>query len=247
MRCFNCGDADHRISECKVKRDRNCINMNKSWMHDYARIGVKKTRESFHHQRYFVHSEPTNGKKTGKEKSKRASQAPAPPSLQVIETERAPLLESEKQNQSDREQRGRGMPPMEQPNHRQPMPPQHHNNHQMITPRNHGPPHLRYNHSPRHGHSPRMPHPNHHHKNRQPFPAQHHYRDDRRDVRYNSHQTPRGPHSPHRQNHMGHRPARGPVGGRPYDDRSHYNNRRNNPRRQQGGYDREREPRRRRR
>merc|ERR1719499_1792670 len=66
MKCFNCGNADHRLSDCKVRRNRNCIGMNKTWMQSYARIGVKQSRKPAFHQRYFINKnekDPLMGKK----------------------------------------------------------------------------------------------------------------------------------------------------------------------------------------
>jgi len=59
MRCFNCGSNSHNLRDCKVKRDRDCIQMNKTWMHEYARIGVKKSRDHHEvHARYFINNQP---------------------------------------------------------------------------------------------------------------------------------------------------------------------------------------------
>lgn len=53
MSCFNCGDSEHKLSECPIQFDRNLVVMNKSWKNEYARIGQWQRRERFS-DRYFV-------------------------------------------------------------------------------------------------------------------------------------------------------------------------------------------------
>jgi len=58
MCCFNCGSNNHNLRDCKIKRDRDCVQMNRTWMQEYARIGVKKSRDQEVHERYFIKNQP---------------------------------------------------------------------------------------------------------------------------------------------------------------------------------------------
>lgn len=95
MRCFNCGSKDHNLRDCKIKRDRECVQMNKCWMQEYARIGVKKSREHEVHSRYFIQNEPdSKGDKSltqYKQTPSNDQSADKPPDLQII-TEDTELL-----------------------------------------------------------------------------------------------------------------------------------------------------------
>jgi len=89
MRCFNCGSSNHNLRDCKIKRDRECVQMNKSWMQEYARIGVKKSRDHEVHSRYFIQNQPDS---KGDKSLNEYKQAPSndnesndkPPDLQII-------------------------------------------------------------------------------------------------------------------------------------------------------------------
>jgi len=86
MRCFNCGSSRHRVSDCKIERNNVCILMNKTWMQDYGRLGVKKDREDEEHRhtRYFTLNEPNSKGDPSLEKYCE------PPELQVITEESQP-------------------------------------------------------------------------------------------------------------------------------------------------------------
>lgn len=58
MHCFNCGSGTHRLEECQATKRKSCIQMNRAWMQDYARIGVKKDKENIVPERYFVQRDP---------------------------------------------------------------------------------------------------------------------------------------------------------------------------------------------
>merc|ERR550534_18062 len=51
MCCFNCGSSTHNLRDCKIKRDRDCVQMNRTWMQAFARIGAKRERDHEVHSR----------------------------------------------------------------------------------------------------------------------------------------------------------------------------------------------------
>jgi len=87
MRCFNCGSSRHRVSDCKIERNNLCILMNKTWMQDYVRLGVKKDREDEeyrHTTRYFTSNEPNS------KGDPSLAKYVEPPELQLITEESQP-------------------------------------------------------------------------------------------------------------------------------------------------------------
>merc|ERR550534_1531027 len=96
MACFNCGSKDHNLRDCKTKRDREVVNMNRCWMQEYARIGAKKSRDNEVHTRYFIQNQPdSKGDKTLNQYKQTPSNDDQPdvkpPDLQII-TEDTELL-----------------------------------------------------------------------------------------------------------------------------------------------------------
>lgn len=89
MCCFNCGSKDHNLRDCKIKRDRACIQMNRSWMQEYARIGVKKSRGPDMRTRYFDKNQSDLEPHQSFSKYKKPSQTETdsyekPPDLQIV-------------------------------------------------------------------------------------------------------------------------------------------------------------------
>lgn len=91
LRCFNCGADDHKVSDCKLELSRQFINMNKSWMNEYARIGVKRQKENFS-SRYFVQpskrpklpgTTDTETSSSGAVERKPLKETTPPPTLQI--------------------------------------------------------------------------------------------------------------------------------------------------------------------
>merc|ERR1719419_917633 len=96
MSCFNCGSSSHNLRDCKIKRDRDCVNMNRTWMKEFARIGAKKEWNKEAPTRYFIQNQPNSkGDKTLNEYKKTPSNDnesnDKPPDLQII-TEDMELL-----------------------------------------------------------------------------------------------------------------------------------------------------------
>merc|ERR1719204_260941 len=60
MCCFNCGSSTHNLRDCKIKRDRDCVQMNRTWMKEFARIGAKRERDHEVHSRYFIKNQPNS-------------------------------------------------------------------------------------------------------------------------------------------------------------------------------------------
>lgn len=128
LRCFNCGSADHKLTDCKEKFNRGCVNMNKSWMNDFARIGAKRRKPQFNKERYFVQpttkavnlsgkSATDNGTSTSSQKEDSDRKEPTPPPLlqvwnsskDVKDKPSAPELPARGSHPpSDRRQRGSG-------------------------------------------------------------------------------------------------------------------------------------------
>jgi len=96
MCCFNCGSSTHNLRDCKIKRDRDCVQMNRTWMKEFARIGAKRERDHEVHSRYFIKNQPNS---KGDESLNEYKQPPTndnesndkPPDLQII-TEDMELL-----------------------------------------------------------------------------------------------------------------------------------------------------------
>merc|ERR1719192_2052042 len=92
LKCFNCGADDHKVSMCQQELSRQFINMNKSWMNEYARIGVKRQKENFN-SRYFVQptkraklpagTPGTDTESTSSVVDRKVKETTPPPTLQV--------------------------------------------------------------------------------------------------------------------------------------------------------------------
>lgn len=101
LRCFNCGASDHKLQDCKQQFHRDLVNMNKSWMNDYARIGQKKQKEMFN-ARYFVGKNtkaelPDFSKNGDSESAKKASVAEAEPELLQVWTDAKDIVERQEE------------------------------------------------------------------------------------------------------------------------------------------------------
>jgi len=107
LRCFNCGSKDHKLNDCKIKFDREIVNMNKSWMNDYARIGAKRKRENFN-ARYFVN--PVKGKSLDDLSStdqKKSEKEPTPPPTLLVWNSSKEVLSDEMKAASPKDDKKR--------------------------------------------------------------------------------------------------------------------------------------------
>jgi len=52
--CFNCGHGGHKVGDCTIPKDQNCININRNWMQMYKTSGnMKFHRKRRGKERYF--------------------------------------------------------------------------------------------------------------------------------------------------------------------------------------------------
>jgi len=52
--CFNCGQSGHKVGDCTISKDQNCININRNWMQMYKKTNNLKHRRKHRGKgRYF--------------------------------------------------------------------------------------------------------------------------------------------------------------------------------------------------